>query len=251
MKVNSINQSQYAAIVAELKEALRQNADNAVADSMQRFFTEHVNCLGVKMPQITSVINGFHQKHDSVSAPQILAISNEYLQSAEYNEDVFVGYGLVRRHIKQYDEQFIFQMRDWIERYASNWAHVDDLCLKTIYPYLLNNPNLIEQIRFWSSSESPWCRRASNVAWVKFVCRKIGKKEYRLNTDLIFSQCHSLLSDDDIYVQKSIGWLLKVTSQYYPEQVLQFIDMHKPNFQRLTINYALEKYDNSVKQKFR
>jgi 3-methyladenine DNA glycosylase AlkD len=173
VKVNSINQSQYAAIVAELKEALRQNADNAVADSMQRFFTEHVNCLGVKMPQITSVINGFHQKHDTVSAPQILAISNEYLQSAEYNEDVFVGYGLVRRHIKQYDEQFIFQMRDWIERYASNWAHVDDL------------------------------------------------------------------------------WLLKVTSQYYPEQVLQFIDMHKPNFQRLTINYALEKYDNSVKQKFR
>ena len=244
-------QNQNAEIVAQLRETLRLHADTTIADSMQRFFTEHVNCLGIKMPIITGVIKDFHLSYDNLSASQVLTISNEYLQAADYSEDIFVGFGLVRRHIKQYDDTFLILMQGWLEQYASNWAHVDDLCLKTIYPYLLNKPNLIEQTQAWSSSESPWCRRASNVAWVKFVCRKIGKQEYRLNTDLIFTQCHSMLLDDDVYVQKSIGWLLKVTSQYYTEHVLKFIEMHKNNMQRITLSYALEKYDVGIKAKFR
>ncbi|WP_212668768.1 DNA alkylation repair protein [Pseudoalteromonas sp. NBT06-2] len=108
----------------------------------------------------------------------------------------------------------------------------------------------MEQTQHWAYSEVPWCRRASNVVWVKFIHRKIGKSIYCLDKKLIFKNCDLLLNDEDEYVQKSIGWLLKITSIHHEKDVIEYIEVHFTAMTRATIRYAIEKMDTDTRKKF-
>lgn len=110
-------------------------------------------------------------------------------------------------------------------------------------------PYLIEKTQHWAFSEVSWCRRASNVVWVKFIKRKMGKSIYHLDTELVFKNCDLLISDEDEFVQKSVGWLLKVTSLHYEESVIKYIESNIEKMTRPTIRYAIEKMATDTRKK--
>jgi len=179
-----------------------------------------------------------------LSANEVLNVCEAVLKHARYSEEVLIAYGLIGHLVKKnFDDDLMFRFEYWLQTYASNWAHVDDLCLKATYNFLMARPHLIETTQIWSNSEVPWCRRASNVVWVKFIKRKIGKSIYILNTDLVFENCDRMMSDEDEYVQKSIGWLLKVTAVHHQADVIEYLQRNIHLLQRSTLRYALEKVD--------
>lgn len=232
-----------------LREHLKQVSSPAKAIAMQRYFPDEVNCFGVKSGDIASVVKAFKASNLDLSADDYLKLAEELLASARFNEEVLVAYALICDLVKKnFDDELLLRFEYWLENYASNWAHVDDLCIKTIYRFLMARPHLIESVREWRSSTVPWCRRASNVAWVKFVRRPMGKKTYFLDKTLIFDNCDHLLADPDMYVQKSIGWLLKVASQHHCNDVLEYVGRNLERMDRMTLRYALEKVDVGVRR---
>jgi 3-methyladenine DNA glycosylase AlkD len=62
-----------------------------------------------------------------------------------------------------------------------------------------------------------------------------------LNTKLIFDNCDLLVRDKDEFVQKSIGWLLKVTSVHHESAVINYIQVNMNHMNRSTVRYAIEK----------
>ena len=228
-----------------LTKLLKRHQSAAQKSSLQRYFSHNVALLGVTAPQIRQIINDFYSSHAELNSEDVLQITEHVLQHANYNEEKLLAFGLINRWVKKsYDDKLLKKFRFWLEHYADNWSLVDDLCLKTIYPFFLARPYLINTIQPWALSPSPWCRRASNVAWVKFVDRRIGKDHYRLNTDLIFSNCNTLLYDPHEHVQKSIGWLLKVTGQHHGELTESYLRRQGPFMPRATLRYAVEKMPN-------
>ena len=81
------------------------------------------------------------------------------------------------------------------------------------------------------------------MVWVKFIKRKIGKSIYTLNPDLVFNNCDRLMLDEDEFVQKSVGWLLKVTAVHHQQDVIEYLKCNIHIIQRSTLRYALEKVD--------
>jgi len=110
-------------------------------------------------------------------------------------------------------------------------------------------PHLIETTQGWSNSNISWCRRASNVVWVKFIRRKIGKSVYELDINLVFKNCNLLIEDHDEFVQKSTGWLLKVTSLHHEEAVISYIRKNFRKMTKPTIRYAIEKMESETRKK--
>ena len=133
-------------------------------------------------------------------------------------------------------EQFLKRAKRWLEQDVSNWAQCDDLCINPLYLYLKARPQRLAEIFDWGRSASPWCRRASNVALVKFV----GRSE-ACDLAQVLANCERLLADPDPYVQKGIGWMLKVAGQYQPQSVRAFLQQHAPAMERATLRYAIEK----------
>ncbi len=67
---------------------------------------------------------------------------------------------------------------------------------------------------------------------------------------LVFANCERLLGDADPYVQKGVGWMLKVLSQYELQAVHDFLHRHLARIKRSTLRYAIEKMPRDVQRSF-
>jgi len=227
-----------------LKDELRRVSSPEKATSSKRYFPEGFVCLGANATDIKLILKDFQEQHTDLNAEQTLVLTETFLKEAKYNEELLLAFALINKYVKRhYDDALLARFEFWLEEYANNWSLVDDLCLKTVFNFLMTRPHLIESMQHWAHSKSPWCRRASCVVWVKFIKRKIGKDVYFLDTALIFKQCDLLLEDDNEFVQKAVGWLLKVTSVEHETEVIEFIQNNASRFKRSTLRYAIEKMD--------
>ncbi|NIN63256.1 MAG: hypothetical protein GTO63_00775 [Anaerolineae bacterium] len=59
--------------------------------------------------------------------------------------------------------------------------------------------------------------------------------------DHIFGVADSLLTDSDDMVQKGYGWMLKVASETYQQEVFEYVMKNKTSMPRTTLRYAIEK----------
>ena len=240
--------NQYHAYHCDLLVRLNavSSAENATA--MARFFNHDVKFIGVKAPAIKQVVREFQVEQAQLDANEYLALTEHILEHAKYTEEVLLAFGLINKFVKRhYEDDLLQRFEYWLEHYVSNWSHVDDLCIKTIYLFMLSRPHLIESTQVWSRSTNPWCRRAANVVWVKFIKRKMGKSTFMLPKPLIFENCDRLLKDEDPFVQKSVGWLLKVAAVEHEEDVIRYLKANINSMQRGTLRYAIEKLDPCIR----
>lgn len=235
--------------IAQLKAELREVSRPEKAASSARYFPPGFQCLGANASDIKGILKDFQTQHADLNAEQTLTITQALLKEAKYNEEFLLAFALINKFVKRhYDDALLSRFEYWLEDYADNWSLVDDLCLKSIYNFLMTRPHLIESMQHWAHSKSPWCRRASCVVWVKFIKRKIGKDVYFLDTALIFKQCDLLLEDDNDFVQKGVGWLLKVTSVEHETEVIAYIHKNHGNMTRSTLRYAIEKMETQTRK---
>jgi 3-methyladenine DNA glycosylase AlkD len=221
---------------------LAAEADPAFAERVRRYFPNGVAALGVPNAAVAALAHAHVRERPDVPAATRLLLAEEVLSRATHHEEVLLAFALLHKSARRdLGPELLDRSLDWLEHRVSNWAQCDDLCLKLLYPFFLGHLDLIPRTRPWTRSPSPWARRAANVAVVKFVRRTVGATTFELPLSHVFDNCVRLLHDDDAYVQKSVGWLLKVAGRVHPEEVAAFLGEWKGEMRRETFRYATEK----------
>ncbi|MFJ7769641.1 DNA alkylation repair protein [Streptomyces sp. NPDC097107] len=229
----------HEAAAAQLRELLAGRADPAFAEATQRYFPCPVPALGVGNGEVASLARRWTAERPELSPADLLAVADVLVAQAKHHEETLCGFALLHRIAKRrLGGELLDRARAWLDRHVSNWAQCDDLCLKLLYPYFLGHLDDIPRTREWLDG-GPWARRAANVAVVKFVRRQVGKEVYELPLDHALGNCSALLADEDVYVQKGVGWLLKVTAREHPEAVREYLTKRRPQMRRDTFRYAL------------
>ena len=232
----------------ELRQALRTAADPTKAAALQRYFREPIASLGVPNAKAEAIAAEAVARY-GMSPGQRLALAEELIATAEYHEELILAFALVRKVVKRYPgDDLLDTFERWLRVGVSNWAQCDDLSLKVIYEFLLGHPELIPRVGGWTKSDAPWVRRAGNVALVKFVRRRIGSGTYHLPIEIVLENADRLLDDPDVYVQKSIGWLLKVAAAEHPDAVVGYLADRVARMDRGTFRDALERVDPHVRR---
>jgi 3-methyladenine DNA glycosylase AlkD len=233
----------------ELLGALASRADPEFAERTQRYFPYRIRALGVSNAEVVAVARDHFRDRGDLGAPATrLLMTEEVLARAEYHEEVLLGFALLHRVVRTgLDEEVLRCAERWLATCVSNWAQCDDLCLKLLYPFFLGHIEQIPRTRRWAGSPSPWARRAANVAVVKFVRRKVGRTLFELPLAHVFDNCDQLMGDTDPYVRKGCGWLLKVTAEVHPDEVIGFLRARHAEMTRDTFRYAIEKLDSRTR----
>ena len=234
----------HSVLIAQLGAALEEAASAPAALSLQRFFTAPVAALGISNQQVRTIASQAVAKQPSLATGDWLEIASHFAHSHAVHEHFILASSLaavLARKIGD-DQPFLGLMQAWLEQDASNWAQCDDLCIKPLHVYLQSKPHRIKEIFAWGASGGAWCRRASNVALVKLVARS-------RHCDLaqVLANCERLLTDQDPYVQKGVGWMLKVAVQREPHAVMPFLELHAGVMQRSTLRYAVEKLPQAAR----
>jgi len=104
-------------------------------------------------------------------------------------------------------------------------------------------PRLFAEVMKWTDSEKTYVRRAAPVSLLE------STRSFKVNIsfDKVLKVVEKLKDDEEIHVQKGVGWLLKYTYLSYPKEVYNYLKNNVDNLSRVIFRYALEKTPDHIK----
>jgi 3-methyladenine DNA glycosylase AlkD len=133
----------------------------------------------------------------------------------------------------------------WV-KYIDNWAHSDGL--SKFLTRLIENENtkkdMLDIIKKWNASKNLWERRQSLVSLYYYSRTKKQHIDFELTQQLVFP----LLSDNEYYVQKAVGWTLRESYNVYPKQTYSFIATNIKKITSTAFTTCIEKMTEQEKQ---
>ena len=113
---------------------------------------------------------------------------------------------------------------------AKPWWDTTDFLCKVIGDVGLRDPRVKALMIEWSKDENVWLKRAA-------IEHQIGLKD-KTDTQLLGQIIVNSFGSDAFFVNKAIGWALRDISKTDPGFVRDFINRHKDEMDRLSIQEA-------------
>jgi 3-methyladenine DNA glycosylase AlkD len=196
--------------------------------------------IGVKTPTVRKIASKYYRDIKNLEIDAILDLCEELLQTG-ISEHRTIAFQWAFRCRREYQPRHFEVLESWLERYVDSWGSCDDLCTHALGAFILDYPEFIPRVREWSLSHDRWFRRASAVSLI------YGARRGRY-LDHIFGVADSFLTDSDDMVQKGYGWMLKVASETYQQEVFEYVMRNKRSMPRTALRYAIEKMPEHLRR---
>lgn len=210
----------------ELRKCLASLADPEIAKQSKAYLKSPYSFYGIRVPKLREMA----KKDKQLDVYAAYNLFDELWKSGNH-EEMSLGIFILQNFRKKYNlETWDFLMKR-LEK-AKTWDHVDYLSSSILGEILLNNISLNSEIKKMSESRNPWIRRASIVSNLPLI--KKNKPE------LMFLLAEKLVYDEDVYVQKASGWMLREAGKKSRLETREFILRHL-GMKAQAFSYATEK----------
>lgn len=227
-------------VLASIQKALKQNSDEKVRKSFERFFKENVRFYGVRSA-VVARIGREHFKEIKNSDKKVIFALIEQLLKAGWFEESMIAYAWLDMISKTFDEGDFTVLEAWLSKYVSNWAECDTLCNHAIGSFVDRFPSYVKNLKAWAGSANRWVRRGAAVTLI------IPTRRGKFLKD-VFEIVDILLLDDDDLVQKGYGWMLKEASRQHRKEVFDYVMKNRKMMPRTALRYALEKMPPAMRR---
>jgi 3-methyladenine DNA glycosylase AlkD len=235
MKVNEIYE--------DFTNFCRNNSDPNIVKKYSRFFTEGYDAYGVDSKLLESTLKEKIEFYkDKLSIKDVLELCTLFYKSGKYEEGG-IAMWFMRAFSKNFKKNHINSIKEWLDKYITNWAHTDILSGEVISTFLTNDIIKLSDIENWKISKSKWTRRAVPVSLIKTI-----KKE---KVSVLLKFIDPLIEDDEKVVQQGLGWFLREAWKKEPKEVEKYLLKIKDYSPRLIIQYATEKMNKAQKAKYK
>ena len=231
-------------MVNEIKSALQDLALPEKAVFFPRFFkagkgeyAEGDEFIGVTVPDQRKIAKEYWQR---ISLPEIA----ELLSSKIHEHRHCALLMLVNKFEKEKSETEKSEIVSFYLKYKkfiNNWDLVDNSAYKILgrHAYETKNDNLLRTL---AAEENMWSKRMAIVATMFHVKRG----EFSLLKELALYNLHH---PHDL-MHKANGWLLREMGDKNIGELIQFLETHYQKMPRTTLRYAIEKFDEDLRQDF-
>ena len=231
-------------MVNEIKSALQDLALPEKAVFFPRFFkagkgeyAEGDEFIGVTVPDQRKIAKEYWQR---ISLPEI----TELLSSKIHEHRHCALLMLVNKFEKEKSETERFEIVSFYlkhKKFINNWDLVDNSAYKILgrHAFETENENLLRTL---AAEENMWSKRMAIVATMFHVKRG----EFSLLKELALYNLHH---PHDL-MHKANGWLLREMGDKNIGELIQFLETHYQKMPRTTLRYAIEKFDEDLRQDF-
>ena len=232
-------------LAKEILEALQFLSTPEKRDFLPYFFktgkgeyAEGDQFLGVVVPDSRKVVKEYWQKASLEDVREVL--------KPEFHEMRLVALLILvtqfekSKDLKEQEKFVNFYLKS--TQYINNWDLVDLSCYKLLGRYCFDNQR-DDVLRKLSASEHMWEKRIAIVATMYYI--KKGNS-YDLTQELVLN---NLQHPHDL-MHKANGWLLREVGKKDEEILLDFLKIHYQKMPRTTLRYAIEKFDEDLRQDF-
>ena len=228
-------------IIQEIRKELKKHIDQEYHDGAKRYIKEGITLYGVKTPIVRKFSAKYFSRIKTKTKEHVFQLCEDLLKSG-YSEERTIAFDWAFRLKKHYvaSDFYIFEL--WLKKYVSNWGACDDLCVHTFGEFIFQFTEFLTKVKEWAKSNNRWLKRASAVV----IIYSLRRSKY---LETAFEIADILLLGKDYLVQNGYGWMLKVASNSYPNEVFNYVMKHKTEMPRRALRYAIEKLSPELKKK--
>jgi len=220
-------------LTLRLRAALLSAAKSEHAASMQRFFKEKQNYLGVPNRDYKAIIRPFIGEVKRMPKADVWELCEELRKSGVMEESAAAA-DFAYARARNFTPEDIDVFEHWINAYIRDWASCDAFCGKTVGKLIEMYPETAERTLDWAKSGLPYTRRAAAVSYT-IIAKGGGYLDY------VFKIADILLTDEEDIVQKGYGWMLKAASAKNERAVFDYVFAKRAVMPRTALRYAVEK----------
>ena len=208
-----------------IREELKRIGNENKAQKIKDYLKSPYQFYGVSVPDLRKIARDYSNL-DFYSTLDLF----EELWNSNNHEEMSLALYLIEKNFKK------DQITSWnflikkINR-IKTWDHSDELS-GILGKILRENLSLMREIKMMSEDKNPWIRRISIVSTLFLI--KANKIELTLKL------AEKLIYDEDIYVQKGAGWMLREAGKKNRLTIRNFILNHL-DMKSYVFSYATEK----------
>jgi 3-methyladenine DNA glycosylase AlkD len=228
-------------LIEAINTDLKSVADSDYRELVRTRYNMNVdNFWGVRTPAIHKIAGKYHKTFKSEPIDQRFEMCQHLLETRVYEHKIMAfRWAYLAR--KDFAPEHLVVFAGWLDKFIDDWIDCDDLCIHVIGEFFLRYPDLAEEVVTWTDSENYWVRRGAAVSLVLPV-----RKGQQL--ELVFRIADLLLEDQEDLVRKAYGWLLKVASKTYPDEVFAYVIERRDKMPRVSLRYAIEKLPEQMRK---
>ena len=225
------------------KSTLLSYADEKRANDLARFFQTHPGgygegdtFLGVKVPDQRAVSKQFYKE---LNLEEIALLLNENIHEHRLTA-VFM---LVLKYEKAKTEGEKQAVVDcYLENVSgvNNWDIIDSSCHKILGPWLIDKDKRL--LYEFAASGDLWLQRISVITTMHFISKRHYDDALHL-AEILLHHPHDL-------IHKAVGWMLREIGNRDYDVEYNFLLKHYRQMPRTMLRYAIEKFDEDVRQGF-
>ncbi|MCA4131227.1 DNA alkylation repair protein [Arthrobacter sp. M4] len=218
-----------ADLVDSIRSRLRASADPERAAGAQAYMKSTMPYLGVRVPQVRSIVRGAAKEHRHSSLNSLRSDVLRLWREAEVREERYAAIDLTGLRLAARSLDMLPVYEEFI-RTGAWWDLVDGVSPR-IRELLLSHPEVMKPLLImWSRDEDLWIRRAS-------ITSQLGAKG-ATDPTLLATVIKVNLQDTDFFIRKAIGWALREYGKTDPEWVREFVESHADRISGLSLREA-------------
>ena len=216
--------------VAEIENALKRAADPGRAGNEKRYLKSKLEHLGVSVPLIRKTAREWLHRHPETRRQDFLPVVCA-LWADPVHEYRVCAAELLRQRTDRLEAADL-QLVEGLLRQSGTWALVDNLALHVAGPLLVRFPELCRFLDRWATDDDFWIRRAALLALLMPLRRGEGQ------FDRFSRYADAMLEEEEFFIRKAIGWVLREVSRKDPESVFHWLSPRVTRASALTLREA-------------
>jgi 3-methyladenine DNA glycosylase AlkD len=207
-------------MIDEALATLRALADDTKAAEMAAYHKAPRVYLGVTVPQITELANGWREQ---LSVEDRVTLADELWQSDIHEARVAATKLLTQARLRPDDGAWAL-IQTWVPDF-DGWSLADHAC-DAGRRRLQADPTRIDTVEGWTTSDHMWTRRAALVITLPWTKMNFPKPEDLAIRDRVLGWAASYTTDPDWFIQKAIAWWLRDLSKHDADRSRAFLAAH-------------------------
>lgn len=219
-------------IANHLRTVLKNGASAPHTAEVEWFFKNEIKSRGWYTNELRKVARRFSRTILNDAGVDYLFNVCDDLFRGKVLEEKLLAVLMLEDRVTELSEAHFKRLVGWLDR-VSTWADHDGLVSYLIGPLMIAKPKRTSHALRWTKSKGKWRRRAAAVSLIRGVRKQMFAKETKAVTV-------ALLGDDDLMVQKGLGWLLREQAKYDRQRALPVLRSIRVKAPRLVLRTACE-----------
>ncbi len=218
------------ATATKLEAELQLTASAERAVNEKRYLKSELHHLGVNVPTIRKTARAFARENQGIAKSDLLQLLGE-LWSRDIYELRKLAVNILASKIDVLDHSD-FDSIESLLRNSHTWALIDDLAMNVVSPVLEKDAYAhVTRLR-WAQDDNFWVRRTAMLALLPGLGRST------LGWDEFAEYAESMLDEEEFFIRKAIGWVLREVSKHSPELVAAWLEPRAARASTVTMREA-------------